>query len=151
MDALGIIQLLIPIATFAMGYFLTNIGYKRDRKLNVVRERFEKLYHPFYLMMHEFGTDTEDGEGLELAAEGYSGLKPFFDHLKHNMYLASPEGQKLFWDTRKIFYACMADGDSAGEEKEQRFGQSFGVLCEYLMREYVKTAKALGYELDAEA
>jgi len=150
MDVIGIIQLLIPVITFAMGYFLTNIGYKRDRKLSIMREKFEKLYHPFYLLLHELGTDTKDGEALELGAEGYSGFKPFFDHLKYNMYLASPEGQKLFWETRKLFYSCTADSERIDEEKDLLFGQSFGALCEYLLLEYVKAAKALGYELDAE-
>jgi len=60
-----------------MGYFLTNIGYKRDRKLSTIREKFEKLYHPFYLMLFQFGTDTNDGEALEISAGGISELKTF--------------------------------------------------------------------------
>ena len=150
MDIVEIIRLLIPVATFAMGYLLTSIGYRRDRKLAIVREKFEKLYHPFYLLMHEHGTDTADGEGLSLGGDDYSDLKPLFDHLKYNMYLASPEGQKLFWETRKAFYSCMAGGDDVDKEAEQKFDQSFGMLCEYLLMEYIKCAKALGYELGAE-
>ena len=148
---LRILQLLIPVITFAMGYFLTNIGYKRDRKLSIIREKFEKLYHPFYLLLCELGTDVEDEEGMELAAEGYSELRPFFDHLRANVYLASPEGQKLFAETRKLFVrCCKMEGDQIDKEKEQLFGEAFNALCEYLILEYVKAAKALGYELDAE-
>jgi len=150
MDVIGIVQLLIPVVTFAMGYFLTNIGYKRDRKLSIIREKFEKLYHPFYLLLYELGADREDGEGLELGAGGYSEFSPFLDHLTANVYLASAEGQKLYVETRKLFLrCCMAKGD-VDKETDQRFGESFGALCEHLMWEYVKAAKALGYELDVE-
>ena len=150
MDVIGIIQLLIPVVTFVMGYFLTSIGYKRDRKLSIIREKFEKLYHPFYLLIHELGTDTADGEGLELGAEGPSAFKPFLDHLTANMYLASSEGQRLFWETRKLLVCCMTENDMIDKENEEEFGQLFGALCEYLILEYVKAAKALGYELEAE-
>ena len=149
MDIMGIIQLFIPVVTFAMGYFLTNIGYMRERKLSLIREKFEKLYHPFYLLMYELGRDTEDGEGLAIGTEEFSGFKPFFDHLTANVYLASPEGQKLFAEMRKLFVHCCMAGDKVGKEKEQLFAQRFGALCEYLMLEYVKAAKALGYEVDA--
>jgi hypothetical protein len=143
-----IIQLFIPVITFAMGYFLTGIGYKRDRKLSIIREKFEKLYHPFYLLLHELGTDTADGEGLELAAEGYSGLRPLINHLTENVYLTSSEGQKRFMETRKLFICCcMAEGDSLDKEKEQLFEASFGALIDYLMLEYVKAATTLGYEI----
>ncbi|MCL2368055.1 MAG: hypothetical protein FWC72_03585 [Oscillospiraceae bacterium] len=150
MDVIRIIQLFIPVITFAMGYFLTNIGYKRDRKLGIIREKFEKLYHPFYLLLYELGTDTEDGEGLELGTEGaggYSALKPFFEHLTANVYLASPEGQKRFAEARKLFVGCCRVND---QETEEQFGESFNGLCEYLLLEYVKAGKALGYDLDAE-
>jgi len=147
MDIMGILQLFIPVITFVMGYFLTNIGYRRDRRLGIIREKFEKLYHPFYLLLHELGAEREDG-ALEMSGEGVSMLKPFFDHLKHNMYLASPEGQKLFWETRKLFFSCLAEGDGIEEERAQLLGESFESLCTYLMLEYVKSAKSLGYELD---
>ena len=61
MDVVEIIKLFIPVITFAMGYFLTDIGYKRDRKLSIVREKFEKLYHPFYMLINELGTEREEG------------------------------------------------------------------------------------------
>jgi len=142
---MGIIQLFIPVLTFAMGYFLTGIGYKRDMKLGITREKFEKLYHPFYMLIHELGTDTADGEGLELGAEGCSELRPLFDHLTANMYLASPEGQKLFWETRKLFICCETEGDKLDKEKEQALDQALGTLFGHLLQEYVKTAVALGY------
>lgn len=147
-NLMEIFQLLIPVVTFAMGYYLTNIGYKRDRKIAIVRERFEKLYHPFYLLMHELGSNTEDGEGLELGGEGYADLEPFFAHLTSNVYLASSEGQTLFWETRKLFFSCLRDSKNVDEEKGAKFGESFGTLCNYLLEEYVKTAKELGYALD---
>jgi len=143
-NILGIIQLFIPIVTFAMGYFLTNIGYKRDRKLSIIREKFEKLYHPFYLLLHELGTVKEDGENLELGGESVSELSPFFKHLTANMYLASPKGQMLYMETHKLFLGCCT---SSTPEKEQQFGESFDALVQYLMREYAKVVKLLGYEL----
>jgi len=150
-NIINIIQLLIPIITFAMGYFLTNIGYKRDRKLSIIREKFEKLYHPFYLLLHELGASREDGESLEIAGESFSEFRPFFEHLTANVYLASPEGQRRYVEAHKLFLGCcMAEGDlgSVDSEREQQFGESFDALVQYLMSEYVKTAKALGYELD---
>jgi hypothetical protein len=135
-----------------MGYFLTNIGYKRDRKLSVAREKFEKLYHPFYLMITELGSDTEDGN-IALGSEEdvcFSSLKPFIDHLMKNVYLASPEGQTLFSKTRLLHIECMAAGDSINEEKARQFEESFGALCNYLLLEYLKTAKVLGYDLDTD-
>ena len=152
MDVMGIIQLFIPIVTFAMGYFLTDIGYKRDRKLSIVREKFEKLYHPFYLMIHELGSDREDG-AIEIGGDdedAFTALKPFLDHLMKNVYLASPEGQKLFAETRLLFIECTKGGDILDKEKAQQFEVSFGSLCNYLVLEYLKTVKTLGYELDAE-
>ena len=32
MNIVEIIMMLIPVITFSMGYFLTNISYKRDRR-----------------------------------------------------------------------------------------------------------------------
>jgi len=147
-DVMGIIQLFIPVVTFAMGYFLTGIGYKRDRRLSIIREKFEKLYHPFYMLIHEFGTNTADGEGFEFSTRDSSVLKQFLDHLTMNSYLMSSEGQKLFWETRKLFFSYMAEGYVIDEEKEQLLDRSIGALFEYLMQEYVKAAIALGY-LDA--
>jgi len=66
-----------------------------------------------------------------------------------NMYLASPEGQRLFADARKLFVCCcMAKSNVANEEQEELLGQLFGALCEYLMKEYAKSALALGYDID---
>jgi len=151
MDFMGILQLLIPVITFAMGYFLTNIGYKRDRKLSIFREKFEKLYHPFYLMITELGSDRADGT-IELGNEDevFSSLKPFIDHLMKNIYLASPEGQKLFSKVRLLHIECTIAGDNVNKEKAHQFEESFGALCNYLINEYLKTTKTLGYELDAE-
>ena len=152
MDVMGIIQLLIPVITFAMGYFLTDIGYKRDRKLCIVREKFEKLYHPFYLILHECGSDREDGaiEVGGVGEEGFTAIKPFLDHLMKNIYLASPDGQKLFAEARLLFIECTKKGNSLDKEKAQQFETSFGALCNYLILEYLKTVKTLGYELDAD-
>jgi len=149
-NALSIIQLVIPVITFAMGYFLTNIGYKRDRKLSIIREKFEKLYHPFYLMLHELGTSQEDGESLGLGGENVSELSPFFKHLTANIYLASHEGQKHYMEAYKLFLGCCMAESGSGNidlEREQQFAKSFDALVQYLMLEYVKTAKALGYEV----
>ncbi|MCL2702067.1 MAG: hypothetical protein FWE91_00445 [Defluviitaleaceae bacterium] len=150
MEIIGIIQLLIPVVTFAMGYFLTDIGYKRDRKLSIVREKFEKLYHTFYVLLHEFGTDTE--EGFAFDTENSAVLKPIIDHLTTNAYLASSEGQKLIWKTRNIYISYMSRGeDIIDKEKDQLFEKSLTALFDHLILEYVKAAKALGYDLDIEA
>ena len=146
-DGVGIIQLFIPIITFAMGYFLTNIGYKRDRKLGIVREKFEKLYHPFFMLINELGADTEDGAGFAFDTENTSILKRFFDHLLSNVYLASSEGQQLILETRILFVSSIAKGDRIDEEKVQLFEQSISVLFDHLLQEYMKSAKALGYDL----
>ena len=61
MDFISFLQLLIPVITFAMGYFLTDIGYRRDRKLSIVREKFDKLYHPFYILVNVLGMDNKSG------------------------------------------------------------------------------------------
>ncbi|MCL2855376.1 MAG: hypothetical protein FWE21_07145 [Defluviitaleaceae bacterium] len=145
MSALSIIQLFIPIITFSMGYFLTNIGYKRDRRLAIVREKFEKLYHPFYLLMIQLGTDAADGESVEIGGDSYDSIKPFFDHLMANIYLASKEGQELFLKTRKLFVQCC---NATDEEREREFQQLLGTLFEYLTQGYLETAKTLGYEID---
>jgi len=154
MDVIDIIQLFIPVVTFAMGYFLTSIGYKRDRNLSIIREKFEKLYHPFYMLMNELGTEREEGfEFSSENAEGVAAIKQLLDHLITNMYLASSDGQKIFWETRKLFISSMSEGNLVlDKEKEEQLDKLLGELFGYLLQEYVKTANALGYELgDAEA
>jgi len=146
MDVLEIIKLFIPIITFAMGYFLTDIRYKRDRRLSIIREKFEKLYHPFYMLIHELGTDAEGGFAFD--TEDGSVLKRFLDHLSTNAYLASPGGQKLIWETRTLFVSCLAEGYKIDKEKEQLLEEPIGTLFAYMLQEYVKSAKALGYEID---
>ena len=146
MDFMGIIQLIIPVITFLMGYFLTNIGYKRDRKLNITREKFEKLYHPFYILVHSLGTDREDG--IAIGGDDPSAFKPFIDHLTANAYLASSEGQKLIWETRSLVVSFMAEGIIMDEEKDRLLTESIGTLFNHLIQEYMKSATVLGYELD---
>ena len=156
MEAIEIIRLLIPVVTFAMGYLLTNIGYKRDKKLRVTREKFEKLYHPFYMLLNELATDKE--EGFYIDTDDSSALKQFLDLLAVNMYLASAEVQQLFWKTRKLFISCMAEGGMLDKEKKPLLEKSCGELFVHLMREYVESASALlgdvnihvlGYEISA--
>jgi len=147
MDIMIITQLLIPVVTFLMGYFLTNIGYKRDRKLNIIREKFEKLYHPFYMLINELGTDTGDGAGFAFNTEDSPVIRKLLDHLTANVYLASSEGQKLIWETRIIFISCVAAGNTVNKEKEQLFEKSISALFEHLIQEYLKSANALGYDL----
>ena len=147
MDVIRIIQLFIPVITFAMGYYLSNIRYKRDRKLSIIREKFEKLYHPFFMLINELGTDTEDGAGFAFDTENTSILKRFFDHLLSNVYLASCEGQQLILQTRVLFVCDIAKGDGIDKEKEQLFEKSIGALFDHLMQEYLKAGKALGYDL----
>ena len=145
MDIISILQIIMPVITFAMGYFLTNIGYKRDRKLSIVREKFEKLHHPFYMLLLELGTDVE--EGISFDIEDGSVLRRLLDHLMSNAYLASPEGQKLIEETRYLFVCCMAENNSIiDEEKERQFDKPFNALIQHMMQEYIKSAKALGYE-----
>ena len=146
MDFMGVLQLIIPVITFLMGYFLTNIGYRRDRKLSITREKFEKLYHPFYILVHSLGTDREDG--IAIGGDDPSAFKPFIDHLTANAYLASTEGQRLIWETRSLVVSFMAEGNSMDEEKDQLLTKSIGTLFEHLIQEYMKSATALGYELD---
>jgi len=142
---MGIIQIFIPVITFAMGYFLTDIGYKRERKLSIIREKFEKLYHPFYMLITELGTDAEAGFSFETGNS--SALKQLFDHLAANAYLASSEGQILIWETRTVFVPSFSEGYIADKEKDQLLEKSIGALFEYLLQEYMKCANALGYEL----
>jgi len=145
MDIWGGLQLFIPVITFAMGYYLTNIGYRRDRKLSITREKFEKLYHPFYMLIHELGTDREDG--IALGGDNPSEFKPFIDLLTTNAYLASSEGQRLIWETRGILVSCIAESD-INEEKDQLLANSIGKLFEHLIQEYMNSAAALGYDLE---
>jgi len=146
MDVMGIVQLLVPIITFAMGYFLTNIGYKRDRRLSIIREKFEKLYHPFFMLINELGTDTEDGAGFAFDTENPAVLKRFFDHLLSNVHLASSQGQQLILETRALFVTQIVKGDQADQEMLALFEQSISALFGHLLQEYVKSATALGYE-----
>jgi hypothetical protein len=148
MGAVEIIQLCIPVVTFAMGYFLTGIGYKRDRKLCIIREKFEKLYHPFYVLIHEFGMESEKGFAFD--TENGPMLKPLLDHLTANAYLASTEGQAIIWETRNLFVSYMAKGDSIDKEKGQLLEKAFAALFEHLILQYMKSANALGYDSGGE-
>ena len=147
MDVMDIIQLFLPIVTFAMGYYLTGIQHKRDRKLSILREKFEKLYHPFYVMINELGTET--GEGFALNTEDGSVLKRFFDHFTTNAYLASSEGQQLFWETRSLYMHSMAEGRTLSKEEDQALGESVSALFGHFLQEYIKAANTLGYDLGA--
>jgi len=144
MDFISIIQLFIPVITFALGYFLTNIGYKRDKKLNIIREKFDRLYHPFYVLVNEFGTDHESGFAFD--SENLDALKPIIEHLTKNAHLATAEGQELIWGTRYIFITGAADGKTIDKDNEELFGKSLSALLEHLIKEYMKSAKILGYE-----
>jgi hypothetical protein len=139
-DFIDIIQLFIPVITFAMGYFLTNIGYKRDRKLSIIREKFDRLYHPFYVLINELGTDNE--AGFEFDSENLDALKPILEHLTKNAHLASAEGQMLIWEARYFFVS-----GEIKKDEEELFSKSLGALLEHLIQGYMKSAKALGYEL----
>jgi len=145
MDFIGIVQLLIPVITFAMGYFLTNIGYKRDRKLSIIREKFDRLYHPFFVLVNELGMDNESGFALD--SENGDMLKPILEHLTKNAYLSTAEGQKLIWETRYLFVSNTTGGEIIDKDKEELFAKSIGVLFEYLIQGYMEAANALGYEL----
>jgi len=147
MSVMEIVQICIPVITFLMGYFLTNIGYMRSRKLDIVREKFEKLYHPFFLLVNELGTDTEDGFGLAFDTENTSLVKRLIDHLFVNVYLASSEGQRLILETRILLISNMAKGDTVEKENIELFEKSISVLFEHLLLEYMKSAKDLGYDL----
>jgi len=145
MDFMSIFQLIIPVITFLMGFFLTNIGYKRDRKLSITREKFEKLYHPFYVLVHSLGTDREDG--IALGGDDPATFKPFIDHLTANAYLASTEGQRLIWETRSLVVSYTAEGNVMDEEKDMILTKSIEKLFTHLIQEYMKSATVLGYEL----
>ena len=148
-NIMDIIQLILPVVTFAMGYFLTGIAHKRDTKIRIMREKFEKLYHPFFVMVNELGTETE--EGFAFSVKDREVLKQFFDHFSKNMYLATSDGQRIFWETRSLFFRCTAEGDALNAEQERLFDESMSELFGYLLQEYVKNANALGYDLgDAE-
>ena len=144
-DIMGIITLLLPVVTFAMGYYLTGIEHKRELKRRILREKFEKLYHPFYVMINELGTASE--EGIAFSAEDSEVIKRFFDHFMTNAYLANTEGQKLFWDARSQFYRFVSDGDNKSKEKEQKLDEAMGALFGHFLMEYINLANALGYEL----
>ena len=145
LDVMGIITLFLPIVTFVMGYYLTGIEHKREMKLRIIREKFEKLYHPFYVMINELGTNME--EGIAFSVGDGSVLMPFFDHLTANVYLASAEGQKLFWETRNLFFRLSAEHGTISAENERLLEQSIAALFQQLLQEYIKSATALGYEL----
>jgi len=147
MGAVEIVQLCIPVITFLMGYFLTSIGYRRNRKLDIVREKFDKLYHPFFLLMNELGTDTEDGFGLAFDTDNTSVTKRLIDHLFTHVYLATSEGQRLILETRVLFVSNTAKGNRVGKEDEELFENTIRALFEHLLQEYMKSATALGYEL----
>ncbi|MCL1918455.1 MAG: hypothetical protein FWG14_09095 [Peptococcaceae bacterium] len=144
MTFIDIMQLFIPVITFAMGYFLTSIGYKRDRKLSIIREKFDRLYHPFLVLVNELGMDNEFGFAID--SENADVLKPILEHLTKNAYLTTAEGQKLIWETRYLFVSSVPE-EAANKEKEEQFAKSIGALFEYLIQEYMKSAKILGYEL----
>jgi len=145
MDFVGVLQLLVPVITFAMGYFLTDIGYKRDRKLSIIREKFNGLYHPFFVLVNELGMENELGFAFD--SENGAALRPILDHLTKNAHLTTAEGQKLIWETRCLFVSGAAEGETAAKDKEELFAKSIGALFEHLIQEYMKSAKALGYEL----
>jgi len=142
---MGILQLFIPVITFAMGYFLTDIGYRRDRKLSIIREKFDKLYHPFYVLVNELGTDNEFGFSFD--SEDSAALIPIVEHLTKSAYLATADGQKLIWEARYLFVKCTTESDTKDKEKEELFANSISALFEHLVIEYMKSASALGYEL----
>ena len=145
LDIMDIIQLFIPVITFAMGYFLTDIEHRRDRKRDIVREKFDKLYHPFYRLINELGTDSE--YGFAFNTEDVAGLRPFFDHLAMNIHLATTEGQTLFWETRKLFLCTLAKANLPETDLEEKFAQSISALFSHLIQEYIKSAVILGYNL----
>ena len=145
MGVIGILQLFIPVITFAMGYYLTDIGYKRDRKLSIIREKFDKLYHPFYVLVNELGTENELGFMFDSA--DIDVFAPIIEHLTKSAYLATIEGQKLIWETRYLFVASAANGEIIDKEKDELLAKSIGALFEHLVKEYTKSASALGYEL----
>ena len=145
MDFIGILQLIVPVITFAMGYFLTNVGYKRDRKLSIIREKFDRLYHPFFVLVNELGTDSEYGFALD--SENPASLKPILEHLTKNAHLTTAEGQKLIWETRYLFLAAASAGEATDKDKEELLAKSLGTLFGHLIQEYMKSAKALGYDL----
>jgi len=145
MDFIAILQLFIPVVTFAMGYFLTDIGYRRDRKLSIIREKFDRLYHPFFVLINELGIDNEFGFAID--SENGAVLKPILEHLTKNAYLTTAEGQKLIWETRYLFVSGATEGETIDNDNEELFAKSIGALFEYLIQEYMKSANALGYEL----
>ena len=145
MDLLGVLQLFIPVITFAMGYFLTDIGYKRDRKLSIIREKFDRLYHPFYILVNELGMDNTLGFAFD--SENGDMLKPILEHLTKNSYLTTAEGQKLIWETRFLFISGVTERETSDKDNEEQFAKSIGALFEHLVQEYMKSAHALGYEL----
>jgi len=136
-----ILTFVIPVITFAMGYYLTNIGYKRERKLSIIREKFEKLYHPFYLMGFELGIEAEEG-GLILDLEDGYVVKQLIDHLTKNIYLASIESQTLFMEVKSLYLSMMNSSDCIDEEKMKT---PFLDLVTTLMNEYAECLIVLGY------
>ncbi|MCL2679140.1 MAG: hypothetical protein FWF18_02475 [Dehalococcoidia bacterium] len=145
MGIYDVLQFFIPVITFAMGYFLTNIGYKRDRKLSIIREKFNGLYHPFFVLVSGLGAENEFG----FAIDSNNGvvLRPILELLTKNAYLATADGQKLIWETRYLFVSGVTEGEIIDKEKEELFAKSLGSLFEHLIQEYMKSAKVLGYEL----
>jgi len=144
MNFIDIIQLFIPVITFIMGYFLTNIGYKRDRKLSIIQGKFDKLYHPFFVLVNELGMDNEAGFAFD--SEHRDMLKPILEHLTKNAYLATSKGQKLIWETRYLFVSSTSEKEPINNE-EELFAKSIGALFEHLIQEYMLSARTLGYEL----
>jgi len=163
MDIMGIIQLLLPVATFAMGFFLTDIQYRREKKMRVIREKFEKLLHPFWMLINELGADRP--EGLALDVKNTEVFQPILDHLLQNSYLAPAKGQEMVWTMRAVGLLRATDTDdidrSTLESLEATFGdfenveklyeRLTGECFVYYMKLYEKTAKILGYEMLAMA
>ena len=144
-DFMDILRLLLPVITFAMGYLLTGVAHKRALKRDILRERFEKLYHPFYIMINELG--TESAEGFAFSVGDGTVIKSFFDHLTRNIYLASTEGQALFWQTRSLFYRCVTNENPLSPESEHAIDEALGALFSHLLMAYLRCANALGYNL----
>jgi len=126
MDFVGIMQLLIPVITFAMGYFLTDIGYRRDRKLSIIREKFDRLYHPFLVLVNELGMDIELGFAFD--SENKDNLKPILEHLTKNAYLTTAEGQKLIWETRYLLFQARLKGRQSTKIKRS-YSQNHLARC----------------------
>ncbi|MCL2406635.1 MAG: hypothetical protein FWC95_01765 [Defluviitaleaceae bacterium] len=149
-DVIQIIQLFIPVLTFAMGYFLSAIAHKRAHNLAMERalerEKFDNLYHPIFIMLISLGKDVKEGISMP-STRDTAAVNQIILLLKERIYLAPLNTQKNAWEfIHKIkFIQQEVNLETADEAVCNDLDVKFGMLIGVLLNEYKLTADKLGY------